>query len=63
MGNLLPWVKDKIIDQNNVEQLYFEDVICYFQNKYKEDRYMQLAGVRSQSNDKQSASDQLVVRD
>lgn len=47
MGKLSPVVKDKIIEQNDVEQLYFDDAVRYFCKKSKEDSYKQLARVRS----------------
>lgn len=52
VGKLLLAIRDKIIELNDVEQLYFQDVISYFRKKHKEDSYRLLTRARSTEGDK-----------
>lgn len=52
MGKLSHGVRDKIIEVNDVDHLFFEDVISYFRKKYKEDSYKELTRVKSFGGEK-----------
>lgn len=52
MGKLFLIVINSIIELNDVDHIYFQDVISYFHKKYKEDSYRQLTGARSSGGEK-----------
>lgn len=51
MGKLSLAVRERIIKLNDMDQLYFQDVISYLCKKYKENSYKQLIGSRIYGGD------------